>query len=228
MTQSLEERDQEIVEKLQNPELSLADIADMYGLSRERIRQIGDEHNVTSVRPPPQSEYVDEDGISYKYQPDHPRADDGKGRKGYVRWAVLNLEGKIGRHLEEDEYVIHLNGDKTDDDPNNLEVVGRDEWYEHMGQQARKYDNEAALMALRFLAIELGRTPTVDDVNGSTINAGIYYRYFGSLSEAVEEANLHPNTVGFGGPKDLPDGYEDKWSYLTDQYDNAKEVIENE
>lgn len=52
-------------------------------------------------------------------RPDHPAAD----VRGYVYEHRLVAEEKIGRPLKEDEQVHHKNGDKQDNDPDNLEVL---------------------------------------------------------------------------------------------------------
>lgn len=51
--------------------------------------------------------------------PDHPRADS----KGYVREHVLVAEKMLGRYLDEHEVVHHKDGDKTNNTPENLEVM---------------------------------------------------------------------------------------------------------
>lgn len=51
--------------------------------------------------------------------PQHPRAD----KRGIVRRAVLVMEEHIGRFLQPEEEVHHINGDKTDDAIGNLSLV---------------------------------------------------------------------------------------------------------
>ena len=56
------------------------------------------------------------------YYPQHPRA-----IKRYVRRSMLVAEATIGRFLAEDEVVHHVNGDKSDDRPENLRVLKKHE-----------------------------------------------------------------------------------------------------
>lgn len=55
-------------------------------------------------------------------KPDHPNADS----EGYVKRSRLVVEQLIGRYLNRNELVHHINGIKTDDSPENLEVLSRE------------------------------------------------------------------------------------------------------
>lgn len=60
-------------------------------------------------------------GYVYLYVPDHPRA----GKRGAVQEHRLIMEQHLGRYLEPDEIVHHLNGIKDDNRLENLQLVKR-------------------------------------------------------------------------------------------------------
>jgi len=64
-------------------------------------------------------------GYVVRYAPDHPTAN-AMG-KGYVRRARLVMEEYLGRYLEADEIVHHINRKKDDDRIENLELMTNSE-----------------------------------------------------------------------------------------------------
>ena len=58
-------------------------------------------------------------GYWYVRMPDHPRA----MKNGYVKRADLVLEEKLGRSLLDEEIAHHVNENKEDDSPENLEAM---------------------------------------------------------------------------------------------------------
>ena len=65
------------------------------------------------------NEKVEISGYLYIYKPEHPNAI----KRGYVAEHRLVAEGKIGRYLENDEVVHHINENKHDNRPENLQVM---------------------------------------------------------------------------------------------------------
>lgn len=71
---------------------------------------------------------VDKTGYVLVWQPEHPEAN----RHGCVREHRLVMERKLGRPLHPGEVVHHLDGNKANNDPSNLEVFASNG--EHLAQ----------------------------------------------------------------------------------------------
>lgn len=67
--------------------------------------------------------YYHADGYVYQYAPEHPN----KNKDGYVFEHRLVLEVKLGRILNPDEHVHHLNGIKDDNRKENLVALTNEE-----------------------------------------------------------------------------------------------------
>lgn len=86
-------------------------------------------------------DYIVHMGRIALYAPNHPRPN---VVKMYVFRYRLVMEKKLGRFLRPGEVVHHINGDKTDDRPENLEVMTNSEHTRlhssKNGKWAKNYD----------------------------------------------------------------------------------------
>ena len=65
---------------------------------------------------------IDKSGYVLIRRPEHPRAKKFFGIRCYVREHIVVIEQKLGRSLSKGETVHHINGVKSDNRPENLEL----------------------------------------------------------------------------------------------------------
>lgn len=62
--------------------------------------------------------FIIKNGYKMVIKKGHPRAND----HGYVREHILVMEEKLGRFVTKDESIHHIDGDKMNNHPDNLEI----------------------------------------------------------------------------------------------------------
>jgi hypothetical protein len=74
---------------------------------------------------------VDKTGYVLLHAPEHPSANSG----GYVREHRLVMEKVLGRYLTSSEVVHHIDGDRMNNHPDNLQLFAKNA--EHLSQELR-------------------------------------------------------------------------------------------
>ena len=81
--------------------------------------------------------FVDNDGYSNTFLPSHPFSK----KSGHILTHRLIMEQQIGRYLTEDEIVHHKDGDKSNNDISNLQIMTKSKHAEHHYTERAKDEN---------------------------------------------------------------------------------------
>ena len=130
---------------------------------------------------------------SYGYilikKPSHPFAQSS----GYIKEHRLVMEVELGRYLTADEIVHHINKDKSDNRPENLEVVSMAEHRRIHNIEDKIYESKYDLELIRELYLEGYSTRKIAEMIGigkSTV--GYYIRKWG-ISRTGLSGSVHLN-----------------------------------
>lgn len=86
-------------------------------------------------------------GYKVVYMPSHQRA----RSNGYVYEHILVMERKIGRPLTKEEVVHHVDGNKQNNDPNNLELFSNNT--EHVKEHWREREDKRYMVNGNMVSI---------------------------------------------------------------------------
>lgn len=206
-------------------------IARTLGMTRQRVQQVAKAAGVDGHGPAAGMRHPSwrggrirtTVGYTLRLAPEHPRANTA----GYVLEHVLVAEQKLGRAICSSEHVHHINGDRSDNRPENLEVLTASE---HMRLHGLRFDRDLLIAWLQWYALRLGHTPRVRDLQPPDFPTWFiaYYARFGSLTKAAVEAGLTPNGRGHPGHggTPLPPNFRRRHAHLL-KYRTAEELADD-
>lgn len=228
-TKAMDQRDREIVALAKSGQ-TYAAIGQQFGITRQRVQQIARDAGLPprprgAPRGPLNSQwkggrFINAHGYVFIRNASHPRASGW----GYVAEHIVVAERKLGRRITEDEHVHHINGDRSDNRAENLEVLDP---AQHARHHLLRWRADVVLACLRWLALRLGHTPKHREITEfMPFHWHTCIDRFGTTSEAMRRAGLTPNGRGGAGhvSKTLPSGFRRRFAHLA-QYRSVNALI---
>ena len=105
------------LKKLLDREIPMVDIGKFFECSKHTIYRRMKRLGINSIRKP--GYRFNHSGYKLIFKPEHPNSTNG----GYIREHRLVMENYLGRYLKPNEDIHHINGIKTDNRIENLQVM---------------------------------------------------------------------------------------------------------
>ena len=136
------------IERLSSQGFSGVQIARELGTSPETVYQIAKREGIEIIDNFHKGHITTWSGYRMIRKPEHPFSDS----KGYVREHRLVMEDYLGRYLEEDECIHHIDGNKSNNSIENLELMLIEEHVKlhHTGKEGRGQDLRPRKKALKI------------------------------------------------------------------------------
>jgi len=130
-------------------------------------------------------------GYAEIFMPEHPNA----RANGYLLEHRYIMSHLLGRPLQDDEVVHHINGDPKDNRIGNLRLMRHGQ---HSSLMASPESDEDLLEALRDLARRLGKVPAATDctARNGVRSVPVYIARFGSWNHAKVLAGVGLSKTG--------------------------------
>lgn len=167
-----------------------SELTDYYFRDSDNLIWASDEAEALVNGTPPNSEGAD----ASQLDPDIDTQSDLEPSDGDLLDEIRHLKESLGQvpskaeMMNRGEYSISQYKEAFDTWSNAVRGAG----FEPRGSQKRGYTRDEVIKGLREVASELGKPPSVSDINHhAAFSASVVYNYFDSLSDAQKAADTH-------------------------------------